>query len=80
MAAARKSPKAQAKTKGSKKAARKRSLTGQKESGKARPVRAQGADKRNRPACPATDPFGGPCQSTPRPPSRYCTMHSYLDR
>lgn len=30
--------------------------------------------------CLATDPFGDPCQSSPRPPSRYCTIHSFLDR
>lgn len=30
--------------------------------------------------CAATDPFGDPCQSAPRLPSKYCTIHSYLDR
>lgn len=30
--------------------------------------------------CAATDPFGGPCQNVPRRPSRYCVIHSYLDR
>jgi len=29
--------------------------------------------------CAATDPFGGPCQNTPRRPSKYCVIHSYLD-
>lgn len=30
--------------------------------------------------CAATDPFGDPCQSVPRLPSKYCTIHSYLER
>jgi hypothetical protein len=30
--------------------------------------------------CIAVDPFGDPCQSAPRVPSKYCTIHSYLDR
>lgn len=30
--------------------------------------------------CAAMDPFGAPCQSIPRYGSKYCTIHSYLDR
>jgi hypothetical protein len=30
--------------------------------------------------CAATDPFGDPCQNVPRRPSKYCVIHSYLDR
>ena|SRR5688572_7156363 len=30
--------------------------------------------------CAATDPFGGTCQNLPRRPSKYCVIHSYLDR
>jgi hypothetical protein len=30
--------------------------------------------------CAATDPFGGACQNLPRRPSKYCVIHSYLDR
>ena len=30
--------------------------------------------------CAATDPFGGSCQNLPRRPSKYCVIHSYLDR
>ena len=30
--------------------------------------------------CAATDPFGDPCQNVPRRPSRYCVIHSYLER
>jgi len=30
--------------------------------------------------CIAVDPFGDPCQSAPRLPSKYCTIHSYIDR
>jgi hypothetical protein len=30
--------------------------------------------------CAATDPFGGTCQNLPRRPSKYCVIHSYLER
>jgi hypothetical protein len=30
--------------------------------------------------CAATDPFGDPCQNVPRRPSKYCVIHSYLER
>ncbi|MEA3166226.1 MAG: hypothetical protein QOJ26_1095 [Thermoplasmata archaeon] len=30
--------------------------------------------------CAATDPFGDACQNLPRRPSKYCVIHSYLDR
>jgi hypothetical protein len=30
--------------------------------------------------CAATDPFGGACQNLPRRPSKYCVIHSYLER
>ncbi len=30
--------------------------------------------------CAATDPFGDDCQNLPRRPSKYCVIHSYLDR
>lgn len=40
--------------------------------------KSSGAPKRRH--CIAVDPFGDPCQSAPRLPSKYCTIHSYLDR
>lgn len=30
--------------------------------------------------CAASDPFGDPCQNLPRRPSKYCVIHSYLER
>lgn len=42
-----------------------------------KPVKGAVHEKRH---CTATDPFGDPCQSAPRLPSKYCTIHSYLDR
>jgi len=36
-----------------------------------------GPDTRIR--CSATDPFGGPCQNTPRLGSKYCGVHSHLE-
>lgn len=45
---------------------------------KPRPVASAKAPVRR--ACAARDPFGDPCQSSPRLPSKYCTIHSYLDR
>ena len=30
--------------------------------------------------CAASDPFGDPCQNLPRRPSRYCVIHSDLER
>ncbi|MFA5944684.1 MAG: hypothetical protein WC876_09485 [Candidatus Thermoplasmatota archaeon] len=30
--------------------------------------------------CAATDPFGDHCQNLPRRPSKYCVIHSYLER
>ncbi|MHB1261858.1 MAG: hypothetical protein ACYC2H_09110 [Thermoplasmatota archaeon] len=30
--------------------------------------------------CAAADPFGDVCQNLPRRPSKYCVIHSYLDR
>lgn len=43
-------------------------------------VKAQAPGKPERRRCVAVDPFGDPCQSAPRLPSKYCTIHSYLDR
>lgn len=50
--------------------------------GKARPRKAPpvAAPVRQRRICTAQDPFGGPCQSSPRPGSPFCTIHSYLER
>lgn len=46
-----------------------------------RPSRPSGGTtEKERRHCVATDPFGDPCQSAPRLPSKYCTIHSYLDR
>ena len=42
--------------------------------------KGKGAGTPERRHCVAVDPFGDPCQSAPRVPSKYCTIHSYLDR
>lgn len=55
---------------------------------KASPAKAAKGKKAGKPAasatghahCAATDPFGDPCQNVPRRPSKYCVIHSYLDR
>lgn len=60
---------------------------------KAKPAAARKAGKAAKPTakgaapakpaaahCAASDPFGDPCQNLPRRPSRYCVIHSYLDR
>ena len=70
-----------------KKAARKASKKAPKASKgarkSARPARSAKAPSRpTRSAagtCPALDPFGDPCQNTPRLGSRYCGVHSYLE-
>lgn len=43
----------------------------------ARAKGGKGPDTRIR--CAATDPFGGPCQNTPRLGSTYCGVHSHLE-
>lgn len=48
-----------------------------KASGAGKGPAGKAAERRH---CAATDPFGDPCQSAPRLPSAYCTIHSYLDR
>lgn len=45
-----------------------------------KPKAAKAGGKPGRRHCSAMDPFGGPCQSAPRPGSTHCTIHSYLDR
>jgi hypothetical protein len=67
--AARKSPK---------KSARPKAATKSAKPTKAKAARPNAAPERRH--CAAQDPFGGPCQSVPRLPSKYCTIHSYLDR
>lgn len=67
------------------KAARKTSSRAKRTAAKAKPRatragKASAAGKPARRGCAAMDPFGGPCQSQPRPGSKYCTIHSYLDR
>lgn len=44
------------------------------------PKAAPAARLKQRRPCAAQDPFGGPCQSSPRPGSAFCTIHSYLER
>lgn len=41
---------------------------------KGKPTPASAASR----GCPASDPFGAPCQNTPRLGSRYCGIHSHL--
>lgn len=48
--------------------------------GAAKPAKGGPPAQKERRHCIAMDPFGGPCQSAPRLPSKYCTIHSYLDR
>ena len=43
--------------------------------GKATPA----TGREGRIGCAATDPFGGPCQNTPRLGSKYCGVHSHLE-
>lgn len=67
-------------------AARSRSAKPAKKAAKAKAKPAAKAAKGKAPGTPerrhciAVDPFGDPCQSAPRLPSKYCTIHSYLDR
>jgi hypothetical protein len=48
--------------------------------GKASKAKATAPAKHEKAHCAAMDPFGAPCQSIPRYGSKYCTIHSYLDR
>jgi hypothetical protein len=85
------SPAKRAKSKGkpARKAARpaKSSKAAKSSKGKTKAAKPKGAAKPMAAAagsthahCAATDPFGGPCQNVPRRPSKYCVIHSYLDR
>lgn len=64
------SPKAPRSSRKAPKAARSRT------SGSAKPT----ASATGHAHCAATDPFGGTCQNLPRRPSKYCVIHSYLER
>lgn len=74
----RRAPKAAKKAKPSKAKSPAKTMKGPAKS--ARPARPAAAKGPVRAACHAKDPFGDPCQSSPRPGSQYCTIHSYLER
>ena len=46
----------------------------------AKPAQTATAAAAGHPHCAASDPFGDACQNRPRRPSKYCVIHSYLER
>ena len=72
----RKASKASTKPKAAKRPAKPKAAA-RKASARPAPGRAAGSAHAH---CAAPDPFGDPCQNLPRRPSKYCVIHSYLER
>lgn len=65
--------------KGAKAARRPAAKAAKKASKRPAPLGKAGRGPDTRIRCAATDPFGGPCQNTPRLGSKYCGVHSHLE-